>query len=456
MKRNLLFAMLAACVGIGLFSCQPKEKTQSKELPMFCTWYTYNEAEDFDSICRSFSELGIDGIVLKAGSAENFRKTIPVAKKHGLTVYAWVWTINNHPIAAEHPEWLSVNRDGYSIADSMAYVSYYKFLRPIIPGVREGICKQIDEISKIDGIEAISIDYHRLVDVVLPTTLWPNYGIVQDREYPQWDYGYHPEMIKSFKEKHGYDPREQEDPSKDEKWLQFRCDMVSEVANLVAETVHKNGKLMAASPFPTPKMSARMVRQYWGDWNLDIVFPMAYHNFYTEDVSFVADCTIENARDKQDMTTLYAGLWGTNGPELFTSMDAAFNNGAQGVSFYTAEYITDPAIRKQFREYSDSLRAVRKANGGVIKATYPTVADKDPFKKEGVMKLIEARMQKLIAEAKGTEELAPLALGEYAKKETEDVTVRYEVTDANSKKTFDVYFYFYGDILSGWNVYLKK
>ena len=67
MKRNLLFAVLAACVGIGLFSCQPKEETQSKELPMFCTWYTYNEAEDFDSICRSFSELGIDGIVLKAG-----------------------------------------------------------------------------------------------------------------------------------------------------------------------------------------------------------------------------------------------------------------------------------------------------------------------------------------------------------------------------------------------------
>ena len=113
---------------------------------MFCTWYTYNEAEDFDSICRSFNELGIDGIVLKAGSAENFRKTIPVAMKHGLTVYAWVWTIINHPIAAEHPEWLSVNRDGYSIADSMAYVDYNKFLSPIIPGVREGICKQIDEI----------------------------------------------------------------------------------------------------------------------------------------------------------------------------------------------------------------------------------------------------------------------------------------------------------------------
>ena len=72
------------------------------------------------------------------------------------------------------------------------------------------------------------------------------------------------------------------------------------------------------------------------------------------------------------------------------------------------------------------------------------------------MKVIEGRMQKLIAEAAGKTELAPLALGEYQFKEQEDITKRYEVTDANSKKTFDVYFYFYGDILSGWNVYLKK
>ena len=128
---------------------------------MFCTWYTYNPKENFDSICQSFNELGIDGIVLKAGTAENYRKLIPVAHKHGLTVYAWVWTINNPEIAAAHPEWLSYNRDGYSIADSMAYVEYYKFLSPIIPGVREEICKQVDEICKVDGIEAISIDYHR-------------------------------------------------------------------------------------------------------------------------------------------------------------------------------------------------------------------------------------------------------------------------------------------------------
>ena len=338
----------------------------------------------------------------------------------------------------------------------MAYVNYYKFLSPIIPEVREGICKQVEEICQVEGLEGVAIDYHRLVDVVLPTTLWPNYGIVQDREYPQWDYGYHPEMIKAFKGKYGYDPREKEDPSMDENWRQFRCDMVAEVANLIAEVVHKYGKAMSASPFPTPKMSSRMVRQDWGDWNLDIVFPMVYHNFYTEDVSFVADCTIENARDKNEMTTLYAGIWAYNTPEMFATMDAALNNGAQGVSLFTAEEIKDPEIRKQFKAYTDSARAARKANGGVVKATYPEKADPNPFNHAGVMKVIEGRMQKLIAEADGKTELAPLSLGEYALKEEYDVTKRYEVTDANSNRTFDVYFYFYGDILSGWNLYLKK
>lgn len=455
MFKKILLAFLGCTLLLGFFSCEQPSKAKVKEYPMFWTWIGYN-AEKFDSVCQSLNELGLDGIVLKANSADEYRQAIPVANKYGLTVYAWWWTINNHKIAAEHPEWLSVNRDGYSIADSMAYVGYYKFLSPIIPGVREGICKQVEELCQIEGLEGIAIDYHRLVDVVLPTTLWPNYGIVQDREYPQWDYGYHPEMIKAFKEKYGYDPREKEDPSMDGTWRQFRCDMVAEVANLIAEVVHKHGKAMSASPFPTPKMSSRMVRQDWGDWNLDIVFPMVYHNFYTEDVSFVADCTIENARDKNEMTTLYAGVWAYNTPEMFATMDAALNNGAQGISMFTAEEIKDPAIRKQFKEYADSARAARKANGGVVKATYPEVADPNPFNHPGVMKVIEGRMQKLIAEAAGKTELAPLALGEYQFKEEHDVTKRYEVTDATSKQTFDVYFYFYGDILSGWNVYLKK
>ena len=87
-------------------------------------------------------------------------------------------------------------------------------------------------------------------------------------------------------------------PSADIKWRHARCDQITEVANMIAGVVHSYGKTMAASPFPTPKMASRMVRQDWGKWNLDIVFPMVYHTFYTEDVSFISDCTVENVRDR--------------------------------------------------------------------------------------------------------------------------------------------------------------
>lgn len=355
-------------------------------------------------------------------------------------------------ILKEHPEWFSVNRNGKSLADTTAYVGYYKFLCPALPEVREFIKEKIKTYCEVEGLNGIAIDYHRFVDVVLPTTLWPRYGIVQDREYAAWDYGYHPEMLKKFKEQHGYDPREQEDPSLDVKWRQFRCDQITEVANMIAEVVHSYGKTMAASPFPTPKMSSRMVRQDWGKWNLDIVFPMVYHTFYTGDASFISDCTVENARDKNDMTTLYCGMTATDGPMMFECMDAALNNGAQGIAVFTMLGLRSPEVKKQFKAYTDSVRAVRAANGGVIKATYPKVAEPDPFKHEGIMKLMQERMQQIIATAAGKEEPAPLALGEYKEVDSYDATRCYQVVDNNSKTTFDVTFYLYGDVVSGWDV----
>ena len=80
-----------------------------------------------------------------------------------------------------------------------AYVDYYKFMCPALPEVREFIKKKIEAYCEVEGLNGIAIDYNRFVDVILPTTLWPKYGIVQDQEYPQWDFGYHPAMIEKFK-----------------------------------------------------------------------------------------------------------------------------------------------------------------------------------------------------------------------------------------------------------------
>ncbi len=404
MKRIYIALLLLAVV--SAVACSGKKTVKPSEYPMFWTWLDYRPGVNFDSVCLVMNAAGIDGVMLNAPSPDDYRRAIPIAHKHGIEVYAWLWTMNlehdREAIVKEHPEWLSVNRNGESLADSKAYVDYYKFMCPALPEVREHIQKKIVAYCEVEGLNGIAIDYHRFVDVILPTTLWSRYGIVQDKEYPQFDYGYHPAMIKLFQERYGYDPSEQEDPSSDEKWRQFRCDMITEVANEIAETVHSYGKVMAASPFPTPAMSRRMVRQDWGKWNLDIVFPMVYHNFYTGDLSFISDCTIENARDKNPMTTLYCGMSGTNGPLMFDCMDEALNNGAEGIAIFTIGSLRSPEIREQFKAYADSARAARGASGINPKATPKKVVNTDPFKNQGIMNAVNLHILANLSMAKAS------------------------------------------------------
>ena len=507
----LLLAIIATVAGCG------KKTEKVSEYPMFWTWMNYRPGMNFDSVCTVMNETGIDGVILNAPTPDDYRKAIPIARKHGIEVYAWLWTTNpehdRDVILKESPDWFSVNRKGESLADTKAYVDYYKFMCPALPEVREYIKKKIVSYCEVEGLNGIAIDYHRFVDVILPTTLWSRYGIVQDKEYPEFDYGYHPAMIKLFKEKYGYDPRELEDPSTDEKWLQFRCDQITEVANEIAEVVHSYGKVMAASPFPTPAMARKMVRQDWGKWNLDIVFPMVYHNFYTGDVSFISDCMIEDVRDKNPMTTLYCGMTGSNSPVMFESMDRALNNGAEGIAIFTIRSLRSPEIRKKFKAYADSARASRAASKVNLGVSVLKAVNTNPFENTGIMNAVNMHMlaylsmanASMLPELKNTDqatidlvlknalrgnnpedyinrlmnaprrnqELQPIAkaladqfikdnnqaninLGGYELNNEYGATKSYQVTEQNSKVVFDVTFYFYGGIISGWSVEPEK
>lgn len=448
-----IVCLLAALVCLSMtFSCKNQKKT-SKEYPTFWTWLDYRQGMNFDSICQVMEDMGMDGIMLNAPTPDDYRVAVPIAHKHGIEVYAWLWTLNlehgRDSIVAAHPEWLSVNRYGNSLADTTAYVDYYKFMCPALPEVREYLKNKVKAYCEVEGLNGIAIDYHRYVDVVLPTTLWPRYGVVQDREYPDWDYGYHPVMIDLFKKKYGYDPRDQEDPTMDLKWRQFRCDQVTEVANELAEVVHSYGKVMSASPFPTPKMSARMVRQDWGKWNLDIVFPMVYDGFYTRDVSFIRDCMIEDVCDKNPMTTLGCGMSAANSPLMFQRMNEAFNNGAQAISIFTVASMKDPEIRKQFRNYADSIKAVKKNSGGKIITEVPQRASNDIMTDhENLMKLIRNRMAQIV-------NADSVQINDYVFTGQENVTRNYDCKDDISGKTFVLSVWMYGDIVSGWDVKLK-
>ena len=471
MKKYLIIMLAVVSLAVA---CKEAPKEEAVTYPMFWTWLEDLPGVDMEASFKAMHEAGIDGVMLHAVTEEDYLRDIAIAKKYGITVYAWIWTLNpprqDRPrMLQEHPEWFDVNRNGQSLADHKAYVNSYKFMCPVLPEVRENMVNRVKRLCEIDGIDGVCLDYCRLVDVVLPVSLSYNYNITQDGEvFPQWDFGYHPAMIDEFKKEFGYDPRDVEDPSRDPKWQKFRCDKISECANLLAETIRSYGKVVTASPFATPKVASFMVAQNIGDWDLDIVFPMLYTAFYTQEAGYAYDGTIENNRDKNPKTVLGVGLdteLGDNPEDIFEKMDSAFKVGAQAVSLYTIAGLNTPELRARFKEYADSLRAVRAANGGKVPYTKVETVDLNPFNHAGIMANVERSMQRLAAgeaihefSVNGMTEDDPskvypaLDLTEYELVVDNDRIKKYRVTDKASSTKFDVIFIVYGEVISGWDV----
>ena len=66
------------------------------------------------------------------------------------------------------------------------------------------------------------------------------------------------------------------------------------------------------------------------------------------------------------------------------------------------------------------------------------------------MKLITQKIQDMVKAENPA--ARPVALSKYKQVDNYDVTKKYLVKDKVSKKNFYVTFFFYGEILSGWNV----
>lgn len=349
---NKLFTiLLALIISLPAINAKPKKDYNGAK---YFTWVDYSEAKDWDKYFADLNDVGIEGILMNS-SAEGYEKVIAIAKKYGIEVHAWLWIVNNGGLANEHPEWLDYNAKGESLKDVKAYVDYYKFLNPAIPEARKAIVSGVEKIAKIDGIKSISLDYCRYVDAILPTSLWAKYGIKQDRIYPEWDYGYHPEMIAQFMSKYGYDPSKLEDPTTDKKWLDFRCDVLNDMVDSLRIVVQGHGKLLSASPFPTPKMSKHMVRQAWGDWKLDIAFPMLYSGFYYGDLKWIADnvkeCRKDMYKDAELFYGFYAGDFGEEGGvNLTDALNAAYKSGATGFSVFTFDGM-NPEQRAELKRF---------------------------------------------------------------------------------------------------------
>ncbi len=305
------------------------------------------------------AEAGFHGVLVGGGETAVHAEA---ARAAGIEFHRWVWTLNRSGdewVRNNHPEWFTVSRNRQSSLTHPPYVGYYKWLCPTRPEVREYLRDSMVGVAREPGVDGVHLDYVRHCDVILPRGLWSKYGLIQDKEHPEFDFCYCDTCRETFASIHHTDPLELPDPPADERWRKFRWDSVTELVNTLADAVHGvpagssvlrsgAGKPITAAVFPTPTIARALVRQAWDEWPVDAVFPMLYHNFYEESLEWIGRAVREGiaslkspavqpgATPTPQPRQLFAGLYlpALSASERVEAAEIAHDAGAQGVSFF--------------------------------------------------------------------------------------------------------------------------
>jgi uncharacterized lipoprotein YddW (UPF0748 family) len=327
---------------------------------------TETSGNEWKKIFAGMKEAGIDAILPEIFNShfafyaskhlpvkdQWLERILPIAKSEGLEVHAWIWTMicNIEEIYKEHPEWYMVNRNGDSCLIKPAYVPSYRFLCPSRSEPLDFIAKRVKELSQYDNLDGVHLDFVRYPDVILAESLQPKYGIIQDREYPEYDYCYCDVCRKSFKDKTGLDPMDLKDPTANVEWRQYRYDTISNfVNNKLIPIAREFKKEITAAVFPPYNWIH--VRQQWPNWNLDTVLPMLYHNFYYQGIEWIKEQTEKGIYSLRRDEPLYSGLMvSAFSPDgLSKAVEAAIAGGAKGVVLFESHSMTDEHW-KSFKE----------------------------------------------------------------------------------------------------------
>lgn len=341
-----------AAIGLSPFILQSCHSEKEENFKLWVWTGGDKPKEQWESEFKTLRDFGFHG-VLCGGGRKVLEKTVPIAQKHGLEIHSWMWVMNQpgNKEAQAHPEWYAVSREGHSSLDVRPYVDYYQWLCPNKEEVQEYLINRMLEVAQIDGLAGVQLDYIRFCDVILPKGLWAKYNLVQDHEMPPYDYCYCGTCRSKFKAQTGYDPLDLDDPSQDQKWIQFRYDSITNMVNMIAKEVHGINKKVSASVFATPSRARKLVRQAWDEWDLDFVFPMIYYDFYEENLDFVESGTREGVnamKNKPVYTAQY--LHNKTEEDVKGMIDATKKGGAMGLAFYDYRLIKD--------EFFDIIKAM--------------------------------------------------------------------------------------------------
>ena len=318
----------------------------------YWNWMTVGNKKSDSAYTSHFKKLksnGIDAVLLNTGADPILlNRLTPIAKKVGLEVHAWMFTVNRpgDTTALKHPEWYMVSRSGKSCfkKEERPYVGYYQWLSPSHPDARKHILSLVEGLAKVEGITSVHLDYVRYPDVYLPIGLLPKYNLKQEEELPDYDFDYSDASINKFKALHHKNPREMKNPAIDIEWKNFRLNEIRTLVNEAYTTVHKHNKKLSAAVFPYPEMAGHMVRQRWDKWNIDMVLPMNYYNFYNEELDWIGYATEQGINDLEGKSTeLHTGLYTPklSNSDLKIAIKEAKDNGAKGVAFFDDYTLTD-------------------------------------------------------------------------------------------------------------------
>ena len=367
--------LLSLAVVITLSSCldnlnasgksTEKEETESSSSIdpgiKLWTWITADPNKSDNDYLKEFGKYkshGLDAVLINTETdADLLARLVPLAQEKGLEVHAWMFTMNRpgDKVALEHPDWYAVNRNGESTFTHRPYVDYYQWMCPTREESTNHVLGIVENLSKVDGVASVHLDYIRLPDIFLPVGLLPKYDLTQEVELPQFDYCYCEVCVREFEEIHHKNPLEMENPAIDIEWKQFRLNKIRDVVNKAYQIAHENGKDLTAAVFPYPEMADHMVRQRWDKWDVDAVLPMIYHNFYNEELDWIGFATRQGVEDLQGKNvSLHTGIYlpPLNGHELAKAIKYAIKNGAKGVSFFDGNALTDEHLKviKSFKK----------------------------------------------------------------------------------------------------------
>lgn len=332
------------------------------KIPVYA-WISHRGNLIDDSLKAMFNDLkskGIDGLMYNAGrDVEVYRRVGKLVKEAGMEFHPWIPTLLHRDNPDLKPEWYAVNGKGESSFDKPAYVDYYKFACPNHPEVVDYLVNLYGTVADIPEVDGVHLDYIRFPDVILAEGLWEKYGLVMDREYPDYDYCYCDKCVSDFKAKSGIDIKSIEDPSTVEAWKQFRYDLITSLVNKLAEEIHAKNKQINAAVFPGPNSIAKkIVRQEWDKWNIDAFFPMNYNDFYLQGTAWIGDVCNEGVTALNNSKPLYSGLFICPDPEKKTSepdpenhglvpaeiesaIRESMENGAAGICLFTPARMTE-------------------------------------------------------------------------------------------------------------------